>query len=225
MDEAKWAACRDPAHMLNLLCGTARANRKRPRFFTRASERKLRLFAVACCRHLWPLIALRPSRHAVEVAERYADGQARKTQLQAAWSAAYDLASGSPDDAIWAAAEAANPSSDSAARQTALVVARAAPYLAGRPVQVVLLRDLFGNPFRPLTVEPTWRTTLVLQLAEAAYDERVLPSGELHADRLAVLADALEDQGCDHAGMLEHLRGPGPHVRGCHVLDAILERE
>jgi hypothetical protein len=60
------------------------------------------------------------------------------------------------------------------------------------------------------------------KLARAAYEERRLPSGELDLARLAVLADALEDAGCADAELLGHLRGTGPHVRGCHVLDAIL---
>ena len=64
----------------------------------------------------------------------------------------------------------------------------------------------------------------MLSLAHAAYDERTLPSGHLDPARLAVLSDALEDAGCTDAAVLGHLRGPGPHVRGCHVLDLLLGR-
>jgi hypothetical protein len=64
----------------------------------------------------------------------------------------------------------------------------------------------------------------VLNLAQAAYDERQLPSGQLDAPRLAIVADALEDAGCDNAEILGHLRGAGPHVRGCWALDWILDR-
>jgi hypothetical protein len=65
-------------------------------------------------------------------------------------------------------------------------------------------------------------TPTVLKLAQAAYDNRVLPSGLLDHTGLAVLADALEEGGCSNAEILSHLRGPGPHVRGCWAVDAIL---
>jgi hypothetical protein len=87
-----------------------------------------------------------------------------------------------------------------------------------------LLRCIVGNPFRPVTLNPAWLTPNVRGLAEAAYDERRLPSGELEGDRLAVLADALEEEGCTEAALLTHLRGPGPHVRGCFALDLILKK-
>src|SRR5205823_10487 len=76
---------------------------------------------------------------------------------------------------------------------------RACPYL---------LRDLLGNPFRPATVSPawlTWHDGLVVRLAQAAYDQRNLPSGLLDNQRLAVLADALEEAGCTNAEILGHL--------------------
>jgi hypothetical protein len=86
-------------------------------------------------------------------------------------------------------------------------------------------RCIFGNPFRPVSVNPAWLTPTVTNLATAAYEERALPSGELDTARLTVLADALEEAGCDNADILEHLRSPGPHVRGCFALDALLNRE
>ena len=64
----------------------------------------------------------------------------------------------------------------------------------------------------------------VKKLAEAVYDDRDLPSGHLDAGRLAVLADMLEEAGCADAGILGHLRGPGPHVRGCWVVDLLTGR-
>jgi hypothetical protein len=90
-------------------------------------------------------------------------------------------------------------------------------------VQADLIRDIF-NPFHPLTIDPTWLTGTIRLLAEAAYQERVLPSGELDPVRVAVLADALEEAGADVA-LLDHLRGPGLHVRGCHVVDLLTGRE
>ncbi len=85
-----------------------------------------------------------------------------------------------------------------------------------------LFRDIFSNPFRPVTLDSSWRTPTAVALAQAAYDERSLPAGTLDPERLAVLADALEDAGCDNADIVDHLRGPGPHVRGCFVVDLLL---
>ena len=86
---------------------------------------------------------------------------------------------------------------------------------ADHPKYIQLLRDIIGNPFRPVTLDAAWRTPQVAALAQAAYDQRELPAGTLDGARLAVLADALEEAGCDQADLLGHLRGPGPHVRGC----------
>ena len=77
----------------------------------------------------------------------------------------------------------------------------------------MLVRDLFGNPFRPVRLDPAWRTPDVLQLAQAAYEHRALPAGTLEAERLLLLADALEDAGCTNTDLLDHLRSEGPHVR------------
>jgi hypothetical protein len=90
-----------------------------------------------------------------------------------------------------------------------------------------LLRDLLGNPFRPAAVDPAWLTWgdgLVARLAHAAYEERLLPAGLLDNDRLAVLADALEEAGCGEPQLLGHLRGGGTHYRGCFAVDALLGR-
>ena len=84
--------------------------------------------------------------------------------------------------------------------------------------QCVLARDIFANPFRPLTFQPSWRSATAVSLAQAIYDERAF-------DRLPILADALEDAGCDNADLLDHLRSPGPHVRGCWALDLILGKK
>jgi hypothetical protein len=97
-------------------------------------------------------------------------------------------------------------------------------YPAERPLQAALLRDLLGNPFRPAALDPAWLTPDVVALARVAYQERILPAGTLHPTRLALLADALEDAGRDCEEILAHLRGEGPHVRGCWAVDALLGR-
>ena len=85
------------------------------------------------------------------------------------------------------------------------------------------MRDVVGNPFRPQTFDPALRNPTVLALAEAAYQERLLPSGELDPQRLAVLSDALEEVGAA-AEVVAHLRSPGPHVRGCWAVDLLLAK-
>jgi hypothetical protein len=80
------------------------------------------------------------------------------------------------------------------------------------------LREQLGNPFRPYHFDPRWRTETVVALATGIEAERAF-------DRMPILADALEDAGCDERHMLDHLRRPGPHARGCWVLDLILDRE
>jgi hypothetical protein len=203
MTEAEWLACTDPRPMLEFLEG-------------KASERKLRLVACACCRGLWPLLTDERSRRAVEVSERYADGEATSGEMLAA-SAAADTAAA--DIAAWAAARAAAGDAAWAARAAATVATSDAALVA-------LLREVFGNPFRPMAVDPcwlAWQGGTVPRLAQAAYAERQLPSGHLDPARLAVLADALEDAGCQDADLLGHLRGPGPHVRGCWVVDSLLD--
>jgi len=77
------------------------------------------------------------------------------------------------------------------------------------------LRDIFGNPFRPITVDPAWRTATVVALTEAIYADRAF-------DRLPILADALEEAGCTSAELLSHCRQPGEHVRGCWAVDLVL---
>ena len=90
--------------------------------------------------------------------------------------------------------------------------------------QCLLLRDLFGSPLRPGEDELPWRTPTVATLARATDQERLLPGGELDKVRLAVLADALEEAGCSDPAILEHLRGPGPHVPGCWAVEFLLAR-
>jgi hypothetical protein len=82
--------------------------------------------------------------------------------------------------------------------------------------QAALLRDIFGNPFRPVAIDRAWLTTDVLALARGCYDDRAF-------DRMPILADALQDAGCDHEELLVHCRDTNHvHVRGCWVVDLLL---
>jgi hypothetical protein len=87
--------------------------------------------------------------------------------------------------------------------------------IAEKRYQIQLLHDLFGNPFRPVSVDPSWLTSKVRSLAEGIYSERAF-------DHLPILADALEKAGCTSADILNHCRSEGPHVRGCWVVDLIV---
>jgi hypothetical protein len=84
-----------------------------------------------------------------------------------------------------------------------------------------LLRDIFGNPFRPLTFDRSWlawNNSTVAKISQAIYEDRAF-------DRLPVLADALEDAGCHDADILAHCRQSREHVWGCWVVDLLLGKE
>ncbi|WP_232069497.1 hypothetical protein [Gemmata massiliana] len=85
-------------------------------------------------------------------------------------------------------------------------------------VQSNLLHDIFGNPFRPVAFSSLWRTATAVTLAAQMYDSRDFSA-------MPILADALQDAGCDSADVLDHCRGPGPHVRGCWVVGLVLGKE
>ncbi len=82
-----------------------------------------------------------------------------------------------------------------------------------------LIRDIVGNPFRPVTFDPSWLTSDVVLLAQGIYDDRAF-------DRMQILADALQDAGCDNTDILGHCRDLyATHVRGCWVVDLVLGKQ
>jgi hypothetical protein len=195
-----------------------------------ASERQLRLFAVACYRHRRVQWEDEGAGRA-ERAERLAEGKGPVTpgELGPGPLGATDAWQAVVDSAREAAAVASAPAvwGESWAAGAPPVrrpwEERWAAFVEAEALLCRLVRDVFGNPFRPKPlVEPAWRGGLIATLAQAAYEDRKLPEGILRSDRLAVLADAVEEAGCTDAQLLGHLRGPGPHVRGCHALDALL---
>jgi hypothetical protein len=173
-------------------------------------------------------------RRAVEVSERYADGGASHEEFEAACVAGdqarwYHCRPEGPMplwNALLAARLAALGEVGRDAATAALTRADTGEDFWGRCAeehaqQCVILRDIVVSPFRPARVDPAWldwEGGTVPRLAAAAYEERAF-------DRLPILADALEEADCTDADILGHLRGPGPHVRGCWVLDLLLGKD
>jgi hypothetical protein len=208
MTKAEWLVCTDPRKMLEFLRGNA-------------SDRKLRLFAVAETRRVWHLLTDVRSWEAVHVAERHADGRAtpedRLNAVRAAHVAKDAAAHGCPGSPAYVAARMAYHAASCINGYAA--AANAALDASGKNVEKMhLLRCLFGNPFRPVTLEQSWLSWnggTVVKLAQSIYSDRAF-------DRLPILADALEEAGAHDAEILAHCRGPGPHCRGCWVVDALL---
>lgn len=221
MTESEWLQSTGPAVMLEFLRG-------------KASNRKLRLFAVACCRiwHQWD--GYQGERRAVEAAERFADGLAAEKELRAAGNDAEPIPMGGAG-----LGGAGHNVTRTDAWDAAAVVSRLVAEAVGlaspggdeleRQAQADLLRDIVGDPLEPATADAAYLERddgLVVRLANAAYEERLVPSGHLDTRRLAVLADALLDAGCPpDSRIVRHLRSPGPHPRGCLAVDCILGKE
>ena len=94
-------------------------------------------------------------------------------------------------------------------------------------VESYLFRDIFGNPFRPITITPailTWHDGTIPRLAQAIYEERQMLAGTFDPARMNILADALLDAGCDNEDIIQHCRSDKPHVRGCWAVDLILKK-
>jgi hypothetical protein len=212
MTEADWLAAEDPVPMLEFLQG-------------KASDRKLRLLAVACVRGtVWRQLSDPTRQKAVEVAEQFADGQCTEAERGSAHLDAW-LADGDVNLAGCAAREAASPVAWTAATDVLShlreAVRRGQLSTESVTCSVSALRCIFGNPFRPGSIPPavlTWSDATVLKLAQGIYEDSAF-------DHLPILADALEEAGYTEPGLLDHLHGPGPHVRGCHALDLLLAKQ
>jgi hypothetical protein len=191
MTEQEWMECGDPQKMLSWLAQQG------------PSDRKLRLFATACCRRIWHLLTHEDLQRAVEVAERFADGQADTHELSGAeamagvshherWGAAWGAASEDALEAAWESLREAAGWNEKELSEEALY-----------------LRHIFGNPFRPYPAPGHWPST-VIQLAESLYNGQ---------DCSFALHDALLEAG--HAELAEHFN-ENNHPKGCWVMDMIL---
>lgn len=220
MREHEWLECEQSRPMLDYL-------------IHKASGRKFRLYAVACCRRIWAHLRDERAREAVEVAERFAEGAADKQELRAARRAValarYELhwrqRARAPGYALMAAFAAVADQPWDAARQASWASAWASTptgpnLLEERRAHAELVREVFGNPFaRPLggVEEAGWLTGAVFHEAESIYVAQSF-------DRLPDLVGALEQAGCDDEGLLAHLRKSGSHCRGCWALDRLTGR-
>jgi hypothetical protein len=202
MTDAEWIECTDPQMMLEFIKG-------------KASDRKLRLFAVACCRHILTSLTFECSRQAVQVSEQFADGLCSKHDLEKRVDEAWD-AIDSPyylvSDAEFVAMCSAEPMSGYHAARDILTWGR----ILKDPSQ--LLRCMFGNPFRQMPINPRWLSSTVVDIAQAIYQEKAF-------GRMPILADALMDAGCDNQDIFTHCRSVDVHVRGCWVVDLLLGKK
>jgi hypothetical protein len=225
MSEAEWLACAKPADMWH------------SEFIgPREPDRQHRLFAAACCRRIWHRLPDDRCRQAVETLERFADGlcteadrdlelatlqnqpdlYAGLSDTQArAMSAALACAGWNGVDYLRLAIEAAEDCA--AAEAFTRGEFDLAVYSAEERAQCDYIRDMFPNPSRAVIADPSWPTSTVVALAAQMYESRDFSP-------MPILADALQDAGCDNADILDHCRGPGPHVRGCWVVDLLLNK-
>ncbi len=210
MTEAEWLAATDPTDLL---------------VFEehRSSDRKLRLFSCACVSRIWDCLWQERCRQAISIGERLADGgvneEERKVALQtvqAAFMEASPLPNSPQEDAIIAARYTLVSSAllgFAAANRAASC--RTTGKATEQAAKATLFRDIFGNPFRPVVLDPSWLTSTAVSLARQMYDSRDFSA-------MPILADALQDSGCEDEAVLSHCRSDGPHVRGCWVVDLVL---
>jgi hypothetical protein len=225
MTESQWRNCTSPEAILNFLTD-------------KASPRKLRLYAIGCCRRVWQLLNDERCWYAVDVAQRFVDGRATEADLFAAGQGVASLARVSNDPssrlaesmvskggAAWSATRmpAWYAAWDAAwdARVVARDELRDTDWEKERAWQAAVLLDLFGNAFRRVSFDPAWLVRddgAVYNLAQVIYEE------DRFGD-LPILADALEEAGCTSPEIFAHCRARQPHYRGCWVVDLILDKE
>jgi hypothetical protein len=213
MTEAEWLACTDLNRMLEFLS-------------RRASDRKLRLFACACFGRIWDRLPATIWR-AVEVSERYANGLTDERAWAAAWTAAEPPLEDPMAAMIWLASRP--PTSRTALEEAGWATMAAlslmvkpteeAAWYAFLAAEATLLREIV-NPFHLVPLDPSWQSWhdgLLVSMARQMYDSRDFTD-------MPVLADALEEAGCQDQDILVHCRSGGEHVRGCWVVDALLSK-
>jgi hypothetical protein len=217
------------------------------------SDRKLHYYAIACARRITLLLPHPASLEGIDLLERFVEGKASEEELLrvsyhvegAAFCFDYVDYTGSPTARKWIQEVGQIPRSKleelindpQLASAEPREILKSAAYMVDADVSptpfarrasdwaqsarspfhsVPLLRDIFGNPFRPVAFEPEWRSDTAVSLAKHIYEARDFA-------QMPILADALQDAGCDNTDILSHCRDPQQtHVRGCWVVDMIL---
>jgi len=223
MTEAEWLACGEPWGVIRCALDLTIASE-------RAKNRRATLFAAACCTRLLPVVSFRIASVVVSWLEAVADEQPTARDR-------FSLANGieralriSRDDREKSALRALDAARDgtrvsnfyAGVIQVAQMAARALASdnsdhkAVEDDFQFELIRDIFGNPFHPVYFDPTWRTDTAVSLARGMYESREFSA-------MPILADALQDAGCEDEQILTHCRDASqPHVRGCWVCDLVL---
>jgi hypothetical protein len=212
MTEAEWLGTKNPMLMLFAL------------FRRQDLHRKLRLYACACCRHKAVVLDDPIWWEALAVVDAAADGLVGPEGVRTARENMKQWSRQEPRmlERLEIDPDAFSPDPGSAAYSATWLVARAPLSETERPevrLLVQIIRDIFGNPFRPVTFPPEWRTSTAVALASRMYESRDFGA-------MPILADALQDAGCDNNDILAHSRDETkPHVRGCWVVDLVLGKE
>ena len=154
----------------------------------------------------------------MEFGENYADRNVKKADLLEAWKEAQQLCTIAGSPWPWLAAAAAHQGSIGFDDVLSLCNEAASASEDESTHHCQLLREILGNPFHQVTLDSSWLPSTVMHLANSIYQDRAF-------DRMPILADAMEDAGCDNAEILNHCRQPGVHVRGCWLVDLLLGKE
>ena len=225
MNEEEWLACENPDALLSSL-------RKK------VSERQLRLLIAAVCRRVQHLLDGPEFLALIDAGERVADKMLSPSTLARYRTNCPSISAGdfTEEETRWAehsvefngpvlAKRAVWLSGALDAKKAVASLHYAARAMRSRDTiheefsnQCNILREIFGNPFRPVTLDPSRLTSTVTALAQMMYDTREFTA-------MPILADALQDASCDNEAILTHCRGPGPHVRGCWAIDLLTGRE
>lgn len=215
MTEAEWFAWTDPQDMLIRWQTWCWAHG--------LSRRKLRLFVTACARRVVQFAPDPRLEAAIEAAEAFADARTNperdrfKSARAVVWADATWQATAPGALATWLLKGSGTDWSIAAPRCASLSAVGASRQHDERTAQGALLRDIFRNPFRPVRVRPTWRTETAVLIARRMYESRDFAA-------MPILADAMQDAGCDFDDLVAHCRQPGEHVRGCWAVDLVLDK-
>jgi hypothetical protein len=219
MTEEEWLASRSPKTMLGHLGA-------------KFSDRQRRLFSCACCRRVWQFARDERLADVIDAIERYANGDAKERARIDARKVAVAVQRNvdKPQDLVSSELSCAaektirwgswHPGESAAAAVGwADHVSFAKRKSEERAAQTAILREMVGNPFRPVSLDPAWLTSDVQALAKGIYEERAF-------DRMPILADALQDAGCANDAVLSHCRDASQtHGRGCWVVDLLLGKQ